>query len=204
MTRFLTYPHVVSTLALVLAMSGTAYAAATIRGSDVVNGSLTGRDLRNGSVKSADVAGLTTVDLARGALPGARMEASGPLVIPSTVDNNFEMDTEAYDTGDMYDAPQDFITIRKAGTYLVVGSINPDSASGISRQVRVVVDGDPVQISAYDGNASTITMTVVTTLRLARGQRVSMGTWNGSFDDIAVTDYTGENDAWLAVQWLGR
>ena len=132
------------------------------------------------------------------------MEASGPLAIPPTADNSFEMDTEAYDTGDMYDAPNDFITIRRPGTYLVVGTVNPDGASDVSRQVRVVVDGDPVQLSAYDGNAATITMTVVTTLRLTRGQRVAMGTWNGSFDPVPVTDYTGENDAWLSVQWLSR
>jgi hypothetical protein len=203
MRRFLTYPHVVSTLALVVAMSGTAYAAATITGRDVVDGSLSGRDVRNGSVRSADVAKLKTKDFARGAFPGARMEASGTLVIPPTADNNFEMDTEAYDTGNLYDAPNDFIEIRRPGTYLVVGSINPDESADLARQVRVVVDGDPVQLSAYEGNSPGLTMTVVTTLRLDTGQRVTLGTWNGSFDPIPVTDYTGENDAWLSVQWVG-
>jgi hypothetical protein len=50
--RFLSYPSIVSTLALLVALSGTAYAAATIRGGDVVNGSLTGKDLKNESVRS--------------------------------------------------------------------------------------------------------------------------------------------------------
>ena len=63
----LNHTTVVAYLALFVALGGTAYAAATITGADVVNGSLTGADLRNGSVRTADVRGLTGADLGAGA-----------------------------------------------------------------------------------------------------------------------------------------
>lgn len=44
-----------ATLALFLALGGVGYAAATIDGSDVINGSLTGADVRNSSLDSADM-----------------------------------------------------------------------------------------------------------------------------------------------------
>jgi hypothetical protein len=65
----LDYPHVASTLALVLALgTGGAYAAATITGADVVDESLTGSDIRgakgtatapgvNGSITTYDISG---------------------------------------------------------------------------------------------------------------------------------------------------
>jgi uncharacterized protein YjbI with pentapeptide repeats len=58
---------VVAYLALFVALGGTAFAAATITGRDVVNNSLTGADLRDGSVRTADVRGLTGADLGSGA-----------------------------------------------------------------------------------------------------------------------------------------
>jgi hypothetical protein len=63
----LSHTTVVAYLALFVALGGTAYAAATITGADVVNGSLTGADLRNSSVRSADVKGITGADLGAGA-----------------------------------------------------------------------------------------------------------------------------------------
>jgi uncharacterized protein YjbI with pentapeptide repeats len=42
-------------LALITALGGTAYAAVTVTGSDVVNGSLTGADVKNGSLSGADI-----------------------------------------------------------------------------------------------------------------------------------------------------
>jgi hypothetical protein len=57
MSRFgsRSYANVTATLALITALGGTAYAAVTVTGADVQNGSLTGADLRNGSVSAADI-----------------------------------------------------------------------------------------------------------------------------------------------------
>jgi hypothetical protein len=46
---------VVSLLALFVALGGTSYAAITVTGANVKNGSLTGPDIKNGSLRGADV-----------------------------------------------------------------------------------------------------------------------------------------------------
>jgi len=77
MLSSLSYANVMSTLAVILALTGTAYAAATITGRDVVNSSITGIDVRNRSLTGADVRNrsLRAVDFARGQLPRG---ATGP------------------------------------------------------------------------------------------------------------------------------
>jgi hypothetical protein len=67
-----TYANVTATLALVVALGGTAYAAATVNSASIVDNSVQGIDLRNGTVASVDVAtnGITSADLAnRGVRP---------------------------------------------------------------------------------------------------------------------------------------
>lgn len=57
---------------LVVAMAGSATAAALITGKDVKNGSLTGKDIKNGSVAAADVKNnLTGTDVKDGSLAEA-------------------------------------------------------------------------------------------------------------------------------------
>jgi hypothetical protein len=58
---------VVAYLALFVAVGGTAFAAATVTGKDVVDGSLTGADVKTGSIRSPDVKGVTGDDLGPGA-----------------------------------------------------------------------------------------------------------------------------------------
>jgi hypothetical protein len=76
----LSYTNVTATIALVAALSGSAYAAATFTGADVRNGSLTGADLRDGSVTGRDTGAetLSGSDLASGALGSAHL-AEGSL-----------------------------------------------------------------------------------------------------------------------------
>jgi hypothetical protein len=58
---------VVAYAALFVALGGTAFAAATITGKDVVDGSLTGDDVKTGSIRSEEVKGVTGNDLGPGA-----------------------------------------------------------------------------------------------------------------------------------------
>ena len=86
----LTYSNVMASVAVFTAMGGSAYAAATITGKDVRNGSLTGADLKNGSVtgrdlknrsvSSADVKNgtLRASDFRAGALPQGPQGERGP------------------------------------------------------------------------------------------------------------------------------
>ena len=64
------YAIVASTLALVLALGGTAYAVNTIRSADIVNGTIRSEDLGTNSVQSVDIKNSTvgTADHALGSL----------------------------------------------------------------------------------------------------------------------------------------
>src|SRR2546423_1354517 len=55
LSRRLSYANVVATLALFLALGGTTYAAITITGRNVRNGSLTAADIRNSSLTGSDI-----------------------------------------------------------------------------------------------------------------------------------------------------
>lgn len=73
--RRFTYANVVATLALVLALGGTAYAAATIGSAQVIDRSLLARDIKGGTLGSFEVrdASLRVADLT----PGARDTLKG-------------------------------------------------------------------------------------------------------------------------------
>jgi uncharacterized protein YjbI with pentapeptide repeats len=66
-----TYANVTATLALFVALGGSAYAAATVTGRDVRNGTLTGSDVKNNSLRGADIRNrsLRAADFRAGALP---------------------------------------------------------------------------------------------------------------------------------------
>ena len=71
---------VVALLALFVAMGGTGYAALSITGKNVKNGSLTGADVKNNSLRSADVknGNLLAKDFKAGQLPAGARGPQGP------------------------------------------------------------------------------------------------------------------------------
>ena len=87
--RRLSFANVVASLALFVALGGTGYAAVTITGLNVRDGSLTGRDIKNSSIASADVkngsivsadvrdGGLLAKDFKAGQLPAGAPGAPG-------------------------------------------------------------------------------------------------------------------------------
>ena len=88
--RHLSYANVMATLAVVTALAGSAYAAATVNSRDVVDNSLKSVDLKNGrGVKGADVRNdtLTGADIVEGTLkardgcPGAMIRLGGIVCI---------------------------------------------------------------------------------------------------------------------------
>jgi hypothetical protein len=72
------YANVTATVALVVALTGTAYAAVTITGRNVQNGSLTGADIKKNSIGTKQVAGLQVKDFRGGKLPAGTIGAQGP------------------------------------------------------------------------------------------------------------------------------
>jgi hypothetical protein len=79
MRKKLTYANAMSTLAVMLALGGTSYAAATISGASVKDESLTGRDVKNESLTGRDVRNrsLGAVDFRAGELPEGERGAQG-------------------------------------------------------------------------------------------------------------------------------
>jgi hypothetical protein len=71
--RRLTYANVAATLALFLAMGGTAYAAATIGSAEIIDNSIQSADVKNGALTSLDVKNetLQSADIKDGSLTGA-------------------------------------------------------------------------------------------------------------------------------------
>lgn len=71
--RRITYANVMATIAVFVSLAGVTWAAATITGANIVNGSLYGvdihssslggSDIADGMIRSADVSGLTAVDI---------------------------------------------------------------------------------------------------------------------------------------------
>ena len=68
------YAVVASTLALVLALSGTAYAVATVRSADIVDGTIIAADVADGSLSRLDMA---TTSLGRSPRLFFTVQASG-------------------------------------------------------------------------------------------------------------------------------
>jgi len=68
----ITYANVTSTLALMLALGGTSYAAVLITGRDVKNGSLTGADVRDRSLAARDFKGSITGPQGEAGPPGLK------------------------------------------------------------------------------------------------------------------------------------
>jgi hypothetical protein len=68
------YANVVATLALIIAVGGTSYAAVKITGKDVKNGSLSGKDVKDAS--------LTGKDLKKQSVPLDRLSGTLPTVDP--------------------------------------------------------------------------------------------------------------------------
>jgi hypothetical protein len=93
---------VVSYAALFVALGGTAFAAATITGKDVVDGSLTGGDVKQGSIRSPDVKGVTGNDLG----PGAAWTLRSP-------DKRFSAAVE--NSGASLEGPGGSVTVGPAG-----------------------------------------------------------------------------------------
>jgi hypothetical protein len=94
----LTYANVMSSIAVLLALGGTSYAAATITGKNVKNSSLTGVDVKNSSLTSSDVKdkSLLSKDFKAGQLPAGPAGPQGPKGTDGTNGMNGEPGTSIF------------------------------------------------------------------------------------------------------------
>jgi len=147
--RYLTYANVTATIAMVMAMTGGAYALVvtsadikdnTIKGRDVKNGNLTGKDVKDRSLGGAELG--VTVDMqAKTAEDVFSSETSGGTVASGS------------------------IRLKKAGDVLVVTTLNTNGASfsGTVVALKPRLDGAaPDTNRTYqlpdDGHVHTVTM----------------------------------------------
>lgn len=95
----LTFANVVSMLALFVALGGSSYAALTITGKNVKNGSLTGADIKNSSLGSVDIkdGNLLAKDFKAGQLPAGPQGSQGV-----KGDKGDKGDTGTVDTSNFY------------------------------------------------------------------------------------------------------
>ena len=89
MRKHLTYANVMATLAVFIALGGTAYAVNTVGSSDVIDESLLSQDIKNGEVKVADIgqAAVATDELANGQVKAADI-GSGEVRTASVANDN--------------------------------------------------------------------------------------------------------------------
>ncbi len=160
--RRVTYANVTSTLALVIALgTGTAYAAATVRSSDIVNGQVKAADLAANAVKSAKIknGGVKAPDLAVGSVSSAAVRdgsitaadlAPGTIPAPGQVGSDQILDGSV--TG--IDVANDSITlddIRGADLQgpisLAAGAVANGRCSQVSLAIAGAVAGQSVTVS---------------------------------------------------------
>ncbi len=197
----------------------------SVTGKDVKDKSLKGQDIKDGSVNGADVAGLgpddvaglgaddiaglgpddiaglDAADLRAGALPGARAEREDG-TIPTGTTNAVDLATEGFDTGNMYAAGDDFITVPRTGTYLVVGYVSWGGAGGSTRQLRVYVDNVMRQVVVDHSTAAEFGQQITSVETLTAGQKVTLGAVNGTGAPAATSGFGGVPEVSLTVQMV--
>ena len=139
------------------------------------------------------------------ALPGARANAG----LPSIANNESTVDlvTETYDTGGMYTAGDDFITVQRTGTYLVTGSLHWNGAGTDERQIRIkrdegTVDEDTLQLVDQTNDTDLLTQQVHSVVRLTTGDKISLQSFQDSGAAVATANFVDEPGAWIAVQYV--
>ena len=157
--------HHIGLLALLVVMGGTAYAAESINGRDIVDGSVKGKDLKNGSVQGRDIQkdALKGSHIDEGTLDDTAPSATVAGSSPKFIENN------------------GFVEIQKLGTGTYDLSLEKAQACSFGANFYGLVpqetgDGGTIAVAYAPGQDS---LTVV--LRDHAGNLVDLGVGNGPF-----------------------
>ena len=230
--------HVISIIALIVALSAGAYAASvaknsvnsgsvkneSLRGKDVKNNTLTGKDVGEatlGQVPSAQNAGMldnleSTAFLSSAtgsvgpanlaAMPGARATATADQTINHAgTSTQIAFDTEVYDTGGMYTAPDDVLSVPRTGTYAITGYVNwQDADPDPERQLLLLVNATVVASeNRLPSNSGNTVQSLSTLTRASAGDTISLKGRQTSGSSLTLISAGGINFAGIAAQWLG-
>jgi hypothetical protein len=143
------YSIAASTLALLLALGGTAYAVNTVRSADIVDGTIKTQDIGTGAVQSIDIkngtvapADLTAGTLGRTPTVMARVNGDGTVAISRGGVTVTPLTTGNY----LVDAGRDITNCLEQATArerLVTVAVEPGSSTNVSVYV-VTTSGTPV------------------------------------------------------------
>jgi hypothetical protein len=162
-----------------------------------------------GTPAGGDLAG-TYPNPTLAAMPTARAKSAGdpagsPQTFPTGVATAVELDTEIFDQGDLYTAPDDQMVVNRPGTWLITAQIGWAGNTNGSRQLQIRAGGQLVAMSQDSpGSDGVIRQTATGVARLKAGDAVSLIAQQSSGTDLAPQVNTGQpGGASLTVAWIG-
>lgn len=146
------------------------------------------------------------------AFPAARAKATGAAqAIPDGAGNvtaPVALDTEVFDTSDVYTPGDDQLVVNKRGTYLITGQVGWAGNAVGDRQIRIMAGTPPSpSLNAIDeqaaGGPDVIRQTVNGIARLAAGDTISLVAQQTSGAPLNTQVNPGLGGAWLSAVWVG-
>lgn len=186
-------------------------------GADIKNGTLTALDLAANSVESAELAAgsVTSAELAADSIttadfdvvPAARAGRGANLATVTASTTVFAMDTEIFDTADLWDvANPERLTAPIAGIYQVSAGVRFSSTSSVGDRSLILYKGalgTPNEIGSSRAPAASTadTMATVSSLvTLAAGEYVQARVIQSSGGALNVEGHDGTN--FIAMHWV--
>jgi hypothetical protein len=176
----------------------------SVTGPKVASSSLTGSDIANDSLSSLDIGPNAVGTSEHGTVPGARASSNAAQTIANSTNVTVALDEQEFDTGGLYTAPNDSMTVSVPGTYALSAEVgfNPDPDG--ARAVRIMVDGSPVAVTHARATSTPYPTRIPTSTiaRLSAGDVVTIQASHNAGSSLATATYVPVGHAYLAVQWL--
>jgi hypothetical protein len=123
--------------------------------------------------------------------------------VPHDAYTKINLDTESWDIQNEFDTTNHRFTVKKAGKYLIIGTIDYSSWSGTGNlmQVHIYKNGNVLTWSNYvPGNAGYVRDQVVTIAELAAGDYIELYTFQNS--GASQNLFTGSDRTYLEIYKL--